>query len=105
MLLWIILLKPDGVSNKHNACDNRADGKPNMFKKKEEIDMTEKRDDTSATSPDADGTAALIADAPAMLDALRELVDFAEVDKHHRYHGRSKAAFDRAYEILKRHGG
>jgi hypothetical protein len=53
----------------------------------------------------ADGNAALIADAPAMLDALRELVDFAQLYEHHRYYERSKAAFDRAYDILERHGG
>lgn len=49
--------------------------------------------------------AALMADAPAMLEALRELLVFAEADEHHRYHERSKAAFDRAYGILERHGG
>ena len=59
----------------------------------------------ACSNPQADGNAKLIADAPAMLNALRELVDFAEVDEHRRYHDRSKAAFERAYDILEKHGG
>ncbi len=59
----------------------------------------------ATTNEQAEANAAAIADVPAMLHALRELVDFAEVDEHHRYHERSKAAFDRAYDLLEKHGG
>lgn len=43
----------------------------------------------------------LIEAAPSLVEALRELHDFAERSTHHRHEDRSKAAFDRAAELLR----
>lgn len=48
--------------------------------------------------------AELIASAPELADALRELHDAAEVDTHFRYAGRLAAAFLKAAELLRRIG-
>lgn len=52
--------------------------------------------------PATAGDSILIASAPELAEALRELHDFAVVDSHYRYEDRSKAAFSRAAELLKR---
>lgn len=44
----------------------------------------------------------LIEAAPDLVQALRELHDFAERSTHYRYEDQSKAAFDRAAELLRR---
>lgn len=36
--------------------------------------------------------------------ALRELHDFATIDTHHRYEARSRAAFEKAAELLNKIG-
>ncbi len=43
----------------------------------------------------------LIQAAPALVEALRELHDFAERSTHCRYEDRSKLAFERAAELLR----
>ena len=48
--------------------------------------------------------AVLIVSAPELAEALRELHDFAAVDSFDRYEERSRAAFTRAGELLKRVG-
>lgn len=48
--------------------------------------------------------AVLIAAAPELADALRELHDFAIVDTHHPYAKRSAEAFRKAGELLRRIG-
>jgi len=48
--------------------------------------------------------AMLIASAQELAEALRELHDFGEVSQHRRHGERSKAAFDRAAELLNRIG-
>lgn len=48
--------------------------------------------------------AKLIAAAPALAEALRELHDFAVTDPHYRYGDRSLNAFNAAAELLKRVG-
>lgn len=58
----------------------------------------------ATTNPDSDGNAVLIAAAPELADALRELHDFAVTDPHYRYGDRSLNAFVRAAELLKRVG-
>jgi hypothetical protein len=54
--------------------------------------------------PATAGDAVLIASAPELAAALRELHDFAAVDLHYRHEERSKAAFAKAAELLKRVG-
>lgn len=56
------------------------------------------------TNPDADSNALLIAAAPELAEALRELHDFAVTDPHYRHGDRSLNAFVRAAELLKRVG-
>ena len=51
-----------------------------------------------------DANARLIAAAPELAEALRELHDFAEVSTLNRHHARSIAAFFSAAELLKRIG-
>lgn len=46
----------------------------------------------------------LIEAAPELVEALRELHDFAERSTHYRHEDRSKAAFDRAAELLRKLG-
>ena len=48
--------------------------------------------------------ARLIADLPELLDALRELHDFAVVDVHWRNQDRSEKAFQTAIDLLTKHG-
>ncbi len=48
----------------------------------------------------SEANARLTASAPELLEALRELHDFAEVDKHSRYVERSKSAFTNAAKLL-----
>lgn len=55
--------------------------------------------------PTGKANAALIADAPLLLEALRELHDFAEPSQHYRDNERSKAAFVKAIQFLNKHGG
>ena len=50
--------------------------------------------------PDNLANAQLIAAAPDLLDALRELHDFADVNT--RVHGRSRLAFNRALALLEK---
>lgn len=47
----------------------------------------------------------LLRDAPKLIEALRELVDFSDRSQHHRHSERSQKAFDAAHELLNRHGG
>lgn len=49
-----------------------------------------------------DANAALIADAPALLEALRNLHDFSDVML--KYETESKAAFTEAVRLLEKHG-
>ena len=51
-----------------------------------------------------EANARLIADAPALLDALRELHDFSVVDVHWRNKEQSKKAFQTAIDLLTKHG-
>jgi hypothetical protein len=51
-----------------------------------------------------EGNAVLIAAAPELAEALRELHDFAVTDPYYRYGERSLNAFVRAAELLKRVG-
>lgn len=46
----------------------------------------------------------LIEAAPLLVEALRELHDFAELSTHHRHADRSQAAFARAAELLRKLG-
>ena len=48
--------------------------------------------------------ARLMDDAPMMLDALRELVDFGS-STNYQHQERSQNAYEKAIEILERHGG
>lgn len=59
---------------------------------------------TDPTVEWSDADIALVNAAPELAEALRELHDFAETSQHHRYRERSRLAFERAGEILKRVG-
>ena len=48
--------------------------------------------------------AKLMAAAPELARALRQLHDFAVVDQHHRHNAESRAAFALAAELLQRVG-
>jgi hypothetical protein len=56
----------------------------------------------ATTNNDAVANANLIAAAPDLLDALRELHDFATVDQDGGYTHRSELAFKRAAKLLGR---
>lgn len=55
--------------------------------------------------PEHEANARLVADAPSILAALRELHDFAEPSQHFRDMQRSRKAFETASKLLKKHGG
>lgn len=48
--------------------------------------------------------AVLIAAAPELAEALRELHDFAELSSHYRHEDRSRQAFENAAKLLERVG-
>ena len=67
--------------------------------------MNRQPDLSDPDKPVCKADAAFMADAPAILEALRELHDFAEPSQHHRIRDRSKAAFASAVKLLEKHGG
>lgn len=67
----------------------------------EQVDVC-RIDCTEVTKEEAWANARLIAAAPELLEALRELHDFSERCSNHRHAERSRQAFERAGRLLER---
>ena len=93
------------MSSKHTPGEWRAESDGLIVSVNDEyvIARIEKYSD-QAPRDQREANARLIADAPALLDALRELHDFSVVDVRWRNKEQSEKAFQTAIDLLTKHG-